>query len=131
MAKKTLSDKFYTDSSKLTVLDKDMWGAAAGSKLYISSAVEIANFIKQLPAGQPPIGLPELRTRLAAQHQADLTCPLTSSIFTRVAIDYWLEDTDRLNGELPFERLIGPKEPIFKKLDPQAQIVIENYEFHG
>lgn len=124
---KSLTEKFSKKDDGvefIVITEKSFWGQPAGSKMYISSPEEVAAEVSKLKPGQL-ISIKDLRAKIATKHGADFACPLTTSIFLRIAIDYWLEDTKRLGGNFPFWRTIDIKEDkLFKKLNAEQQELI-------
>ena len=57
-----------------------------------------------------------MRRELAKFSNADNTCPLTTGIFLRIAIEASLEAQNLDKPDLPFWRVINERSPITKKL---------------
>ena len=91
------------------VVDKSFSDMIAGQKMLISSPENIAKYINQIPLGSSKT-IKEMRIELARNEGADNTCPLTTGIFLRRAI----EDQE---DDLPFWRVIDENHPLIKKLD--------------
>jgi hypothetical protein len=129
---KSLQEKFENSHAKKEVLAKPIWGQQPGDLMYISSPQEIAHEIQRIPSGSF-LGVIGLRKQLANEHAADFTCPLTTGIFLRTAIEYWEEDRTRFFPEgLPFWRVVGKKDPLFKKLSaPMQELLRHKQEEEG
>ena len=91
------------------VLDKSFSDMSAGQKMLISSPENIAKYIYQIPLGSSKT-IKEMRLELARNEGADNTCPLTTGIFLRRAIEDHEDD-------LPFWRVIDEHHPLIRKLD--------------
>ena len=91
------------------VLDKSFSDMIAGQKMLISSPEKIANYIKKIPLGSSKT-IKEMRLDLARDKGADNTCPLTTGIFLRKAIEEHGDD-------FPFWRVIDEHHPLVKKLE--------------
>lgn len=79
------------------------------------------------------LSLTELRQALAALVSADVTCPVTTSIFLRKLIESeWVRQSESYLSKagsskselLPFWRVVAPGMPLYKKLDPAIQAFI-------
>ena len=112
MAKKSWQDKYDTRTKpELEVLQRDFGGMKAGQTMLISTPSEVEATIQAIPRGQQ-LTMAELRQRLAEQHGAAGTCPMTASIFTRIVAELSLEK----GTDVPFWRVVEPKSPLAQKL---------------
>ena len=93
------------------VLDKGFSDIAAGEKMLISSPEKISEFIFTIPEGSY-LSIKELRRRLALKAGADNTCPVTTGIFLRMAIELHKDDEN-----FPYWRVVDEKHPVVKKLN--------------
>ena len=91
-------------------LDKGFSDIAAGEKMLISSPEKIAEFIFAIPKGSF-FSIIELRRKLAQNVGADNTCPVTTGIFLRIAIEQNMGDVN-----FPYWRVIDENHPVVKKL---------------
>ena len=98
-------------------LEKSIAGMSAGSLMYISTPLEIDEYIKKIPYGQS-ISVQPMRDDLAKKNGADCTCPLTTGIFLRIVAEAAFENINSGTGSspTPFWRAIDPKSSIAKKL---------------
>jgi hypothetical protein len=121
VARKTKSwaEKMVSGPPHIDVTDKPFAGIPAGTRLLISSPAAVSAFAKrQLHAGQT-MGMPDLRAALAREAGAQATCPLTTSIFVRIAAEAaWdeLEAGASLTTVTPFWRVVDPDSALAKKL---------------
>jgi hypothetical protein len=102
----------------VTIIDKAFAGIPAGSKLLISSPLEIDQFVRSVPKGKI-IEPQDMRQELAKRHQADATCPVSTGIFLRIVAEAALEEYKSgvaLNKIAPFWRVIKRGTPLSKKL---------------
>ena len=100
------------------VLEKKFADMKAGDRMYISSPEEIKSFIINIPRGTSK-SLKEMRLDLANTKGADNTCPVTTGIFLRIAVEASLEEQSKKKlkkPKLPFWRIIDEKSTIAKKL---------------
>ncbi len=115
---KTWAEKMKTGTPHVDVIDRPFAGISAGSKLLISSPIEVRDYVRGIAAGNTK-SIPEMRADLATKHGADATCPLTASIFARIvseaAWDEHLEGAS-LSEIAPFWRLVGPNDKVATKL---------------
>ena len=93
------------------VLDKGFSDIAAGEKMLISSPEKISEFIFATPKGSF-FSIKELRRKLAQKVGADNTCPVTTGIFLRIAIEQNMGDVN-----FPYWRVIDENHPVVKKLN--------------
>ena len=97
------------------ILEKNFSDMKAGEKMLISSPEVISSFISRIPVGTT-ITLKEMRHALAKEKGADNTCPVTTGIFLRIAIEEVLDGFKVDDTPIPFWRVIDEKHPILKKL---------------
>ena len=93
------------------ILDKDFSDISAGEKMLISSPEKISEFIFKIPKGSY-LSIKELRLGLALKAGADNTCPVTTGIFLRMAIEQHKDDEN-----FPYWRVVDEKHPVVKKLN--------------
>ena len=101
----------------IKVLDKGFSHISAGDKMLISSPEKIADFIYAIPKGSF-FTIKELRRGLALKAGADKTCPVTTGIFLRMAIE---QNKDDVN--FPYWRVIDEKHPVVKKLNLDRNLI--------
>ena len=104
------------------ILEKNFSDLKAGQKMLISSPEKIAEYIKKIPEGTHKTSK-EMRLDLAKEMDADNSCPVSTGIFLRKAIE-------EHGKEIPFWRLIDENHPVVKKLnlDPQEIKYMRNLE---
>ena len=93
------------------ILDNGFSDISAGEKMLISSPEKISEFIFKIPKGSY-LSIKELRREPALKAGADNTCPVTTGIFLRIAIE---QNKDDVN--FPYWRVVDEKLPIVKKLN--------------
>ena len=101
----------------IKVLEKGFSDISAGDKMLISSPEKIADFIYAIPKGSF-FTIKELRRGLALKAGADKTCPVTTGIFLRMAIE---QNKDDVN--FPYWRVIDEKHPVVKKLNLDRNLI--------
>jgi len=104
------------------ILEKNFSDLKAGQKMLISSPEKIAEYIKNIPEGIHKTSK-EMRLDLAKVMGADNSCPVSTGIFLRKAIE-------EHGKEIPFWRLIDENHPLVKKLnlDPKEIKYMRNLE---
>ena len=95
----------------IKILDKGFSDISAGEKMLISSPEKISEFFFTIPKGSY-LSIKELRKELALKAGADNTCPLTTGIFLKMAIQ---QNKDDVN--FPYCRVVYEKHPVVKKLN--------------
>ena len=98
------------------ILDKGFSDISAGEKMLISSPEKISEFIFKIPKGSY-LSIKELRRGLALKAGADNTCPVTTGIFLRMAIEQHKDDEN-----FPYWRVVDEKHPVVKKLNLDGRI---------
>ena len=106
-------NKNYTEVVKK--IEKNFSDLKAGEKMLISSPKSIAGYIAKIPFGTEK-SVKLMRLELAKNSNADNTCPLTTGIFLRIAIEASIEQSNGRKPELPFWRVIDEKSSLIKKL---------------
>jgi hypothetical protein len=116
---KTWTDKMTAKPPHVVKTDKYFAGVPAGSRLLISSPMEVAAFLRShVPAGTTK-EVQQVRRELAATHKADATCPVSMAFFLKIVAE---EAWDRLEGGAsivevaPFWRVIDPGSALAGKL---------------
>ena len=83
--------------------------------MLISSPESVSDYICQIPYGQT-VTPKDMRFDLAKEKGADNTCPVSTGIFLRLAIEEVLAVFKIEDSPLPFWRVVDEKHPILKKL---------------
>ena len=104
------------------ILEKNFSDLKAGQKMLISSPEKIAEYIKKIPEGRQKTAK-EMRLDLAKETGADNSCPVSTGIFIRKAIE-------EHGKEIPYWRLIDENHPVVNKLklDPRELKYLRNLE---
>jgi hypothetical protein len=132
--RKSWNDKLNnTRPAQVETADKDFAGIRKGQTMLVPTALMVDAYIRQVPAGQS-VDLPTLRRDLAAEAGAEVTCPLTSGIFVRIAAEAAYEQYQNgasLDTITPFWRVISPKSPAAKKLTFGTGFLLEQRSKEG
>ena len=102
------------------ILDKGFSDISAGEEMLISSPEKISEFIYAIPKGSF-LSIIELRQGLAVKAGADKTCPVTTGIFLRMAIEQHKDDIN-----FPYWRVVDEKHPAVKKLNLDRSQIKKN-----
>lgn len=125
MAKSAKEHLNANKKEKLVVLDNDFAGVKAGKLLFVGTPQIVNKYIKKIPFGETRT-IMRLRNELARKWKADATCPVSTSIFIRIAaqaaIDE-LNDGKDISKVTPFWRLLTSDDKITKKLTIDAEWV--------
>ena len=92
--------------------------------MLISSPRSIANYVAKIPCGTEK-SVKLMRRELAENANADNTCPLTCGIFLRIAIEASLEQSNGVNLDLPFWRVIDRNSSLIKRLPISEKYLTE------
>jgi hypothetical protein len=108
-------------------LAKDFGGGKAGDVMFIASPRLVRNYIAAIPRGATR-GIEDMRREFAGRNAADVTCPITSSIFVRIVSEAAIEEMNAgapPEAVTPFWRIVDPKGPIANKLSCSKNFVVE------
>ena len=98
--------------------NKDFAGIKAGQTMLIPTPKIVDSYIRDIPKGTQ-VDVLTIRQDLAAQHNAEVTCPLTTGIFVRIVAEAAHEEYEKgkpIESITPFWRVINAKSPVAKKL---------------
>lgn len=119
MAKKTWQQKYDSDRPhEVKVIDKKFADMPAGTRMFIATPKIIDDYVNHIPKGVQ-VNLLTMRKDLAAEYDAEMTCPVTTSIFLRVVSELAFENYQKgmsIDEITPFWRAMNSKMPIAKKL---------------
>jgi hypothetical protein len=93
--------------------------------MFIASPLMVRDYMHAIPPGERRTIL-QMRKDFAAQSGAKATCPLTASLFARIAAEAALEDMAQgrqLAETTPFWRLIDPDSAVGKKLSCGSEFI--------
>lgn len=103
---------------QIETTDKDFAGIRAGQLMLIPTPKLVNNYIRQIPKGKT-VDTATIRKDLAIEHNAEVTCPLTTGIFLRIVAEAAYEEFQQgksIDQITPFWRVIDEKSPTAKKL---------------
>lgn len=119
MAKKSWHEKLNNPApAQVKPVPNDMAGMKKGQQMLIPTPLMIDAFVRSLPSGQS-LDLPGLRSALASQEGAEVTCPITTGIHLRTVAEAAYERHQRgteLADITPFWRVMDSKALVTKKL---------------
>jgi len=98
--------------------DKNFADIKAGQSMLIPTPKVVDAYIGQIPPGQQ-INIPTIRNDLASRFGAEMTCPITTGIFVRIAAEAAYEEFQEgmpIEKITPFWRVISETSPAAKKL---------------
>ena len=103
---------------KVEPLSRPYAGAPEGAMMLVSTPREVEAYMRRVPPGETRT-IAQMRDELAQAHGAQVTCPMSTSIFARIAAEAALEEVEhgrRPEEVTPFWRLIEPDAPLAKRL---------------
>ena len=116
---KTWAEKLNIDRKPVVEkADKDFAGVKAGQMMLIPTPKIVDAYIRHIPKGKQ-VDVNTIREDLAAEYHAEITCPLTTGIFLRIAAEAAYEEFEKgksINKITPFWRVIDEKSNTGKKL---------------
>ena len=121
---KTWQEKFETKKVEhIKRLDTNFADMKAGDLMLISTPQKIADYINSIPKDENR-DLSQMRIDLAKQAKSDITCPVTSGIFTRIIAERSLElMAEGKEAIAPFWKVIDPKSSLAKKLSCGPELI--------
>ena len=132
--RKTWAEKLNIDRKPvIEKADKDFAGVKTGQMMLIPTPKIVDAYIRQIPTGRE-VDTETLRKDLAAEYHAEITCPLTTGIFIRIAAEAAYEEYQKgtpVNKITPFWRVISEKSPAAKKLTFGTKFLIEQRKKEG
>lgn len=132
--RKTWAEKLNIDRKPvIEKADKDFAGIKAGQMMLIPTPKIVDAYIRQIPEGRE-VDSNTIRKDLAAEYHAEVTCPLTTGIFIRIAAEAAYEELEKgkpLNKITPFWRVINEKSSTAKKLSFGTKFLKEQRKKEG
>ena len=117
--RKTWADKMNVGREPVVeIAGKTFAGVEKGSKMLIATPKVVDAYIRNIPKGVHT-SLMQMREDLAAEYNADTTCPLTSGIFLRIVAENAYDEYQQgkaISKITPFWRMIDKRSPTCKKL---------------
>ena len=113
--------------------DKDFAGIKSGQMMLIPTPQVVDAYIRQIPKGKH-VDITTLRKDLASEYHAEVTCPLTTGIFVRIAAEAAYEQYEAgtpISKITPFWRVIDGKSPAAKKLTFGTGFLLEQRKKEG
>ncbi|MER8960073.1 hypothetical protein [Mesorhizobium sp. M0701] len=104
-----------------------------GQPMLVPTARQVHAFIRSIPEGMD-MNIRALRTALAIEHGAEMTCPVTIGYHLRTVAEAANEDLERgmaLGDVAPFWRVVDASTPTTKKLSFGAAFVAAQRKREG
>jgi len=111
----------------------DIAGMKKGEIMLVPTAKLVDAFIRTIRKGQS-MDVPTLRARLARQHKAQVTCPITMGFHLRTVAEAAWEEHQRgtpLSRITPFWRVLDARTPTTAKLSFGAEAVKRRRDAEG
>jgi hypothetical protein len=132
--KKSWKEKLNIDRQPhIETADKDFGGVKKGQVMLIPTPQLVDAYIRQIPKGNR-VDMSLIRKDLASEYHAEVTCPLTTGIFVRIAAEAAYEaytNGESLDRITPFWRAIDIKSPTAKKLSFGTDLLIAQQKKEG
>jgi hypothetical protein len=109
----------------IEALPRAYGGAPAGAKMLVATPRLVEAYMRAIPEGETR-SVPQMRDELARAHGADIACPMSTSIFVRIAAEAGLEELAAGAAEsaiVPFWRVIEPSSALARKLSCGAEYI--------
>ena len=131
---KTWQQKMHPKfSAKTEVTTKKFADIPAGATMFIATPMIVDAYIRSIPFGTFT-SLQLMRKDLAAENNAEYSCPITSGIFLRIAAEAAWEEMEAgksIDEVTPFWRIMDPKSPSAKKLSFGTEWLINQQKKEG
>lgn len=109
------------------VLPRPYAGAPEGARMLIGTPRMVESYMRQVPRGEART-IARMRDDLARAQGADISCPMTSAIFARIAAEAALDELNAgapLASITPFWRVIDEDSATAKKLSCGPAFIAE------
>lgn len=120
MPRKSWSEKLADKRPReVKAAPKDFADIKAGQMMLLTTPHDVAEIIAKVPMGEQ-IDMKTLRAKLARKAKAEIACPVVTGIHLRTVAEVAGEQLDAgisPKKVVPVWRAIGPKAPIWKKLE--------------
>lgn len=119
--------------SEKKTIDKAFAGMPAGALMYITTPLEVDAYIRKLKSGQW-ISAKQMREAIAAENDAEYTCPVSTGIFLRIvaeAAHEQLQQGRSINEICPFWRVISRRDKLAAKLSFAPDFLLRQQELEG
>jgi hypothetical protein len=110
-----------------------MAGIVEGQPMLVPTARQVDDFIRSIPEGVE-MDVRALRTALAVEHGAEVTCPVTIGYHLRTVAEAAGEDLQRgmaLSDVAPFWRVLDARTPTTGRLSFGAEFVAARRRHEG
>jgi hypothetical protein len=97
---------------EVKVLEKPFAGIPAGARMVVVTPRAVDEIVAEIPHGQV-LNMPALRRMLAARHDAEHACPVTTGIALRVVAE---------RGHLRMQGRLGSVTPFWRAIDPESDL---------
>ncbi len=132
--RKTWQEKLHNRTSpKVETIDSKFADIPEGASMLVPTPEMVDAYIRNIPAGTHT-SLQQMRKDLAAENNAEYTCPITSGIFVRIAAEAAYEEYTAgkaVKKITPFWRMIDRKSTAFKKLTFGTEFLMEQRAKEG
>ncbi len=123
---KTWLEKYNsTKPFQVKVIDKKFADMPSGTKMFIATPKIVDAYVNEIPFGVE-VDIKTIRNDLAAEYDAEMSCPVTTSIFLRIASEVAFEKYQNgvsLGSITPFWRVVKPKSPLAEKLSCGVEFI--------
>lgn len=132
--RKSWQEKLHIDrEAEIERTNKDFADIPAGSRMLIATPLIVDAYIRNIPKGHfTPVS--QIRKDLAAEYNAEYTCPVTTGIFVRIAAEAAYEEYSNgkpLSRITPFWRALSARSPSAKKLSFGIDFLLQQQKKEG
>lgn len=132
-SKKSWAEKMNYKEPEVKRTDAGFADIPAGSSMLIANPQIIDAYIRQIPKGSF-VDIKQLRKDLAAEYNAQYSCPVTTGIFIRIVAEAAYEQYEKgtpLSKITPFWRALNPNSPSAKKVSFGIDFLLEQQKKEG
>ena len=108
-------------------------GMKKGQIMLVPTALMIDKFIRNIPAGTS-MDIKTMRQKMAGEHKAEVSCPITTGILLRIVAEAAWEDHDQgapVSAMTPVWRVLDKNATTTKKLSFDAQFLSDQRKNEG
>lgn len=130
---KTWTDKLDRGTPVLKSTPRTVGDVVEGQSMLVPSARQVDDFIRSIPAGMD-MDVRALRTALALEHGAEVSCPVYTGYHLRTVAEAAFEALERgrsIEEVTPFWRVLNEQTPTTRKLSFGKEFVVGRRRAEG
>lgn len=134
MTKRSATQKLCQKKTEKKVrLESGFAGIKAGEMMFVATPLIVDAYIRKIPEGQHRT-VPGMRKELARRNHCAASCPVSTSIFVRIAAEAALEQIEEgkpISQVTPFWRILRAEDKITARLSIDPEWVTTQRRLEG